>query len=70
LQSPRKLLSREQLLSLAGGDQVGAGERSIDLLVSRLRQKLARASEGMDLIKTIRGRGYLLDIAGVQAQGA
>jgi two-component system OmpR family response regulator len=49
---------------------VGAGERSIDLLVSRLRQKLARASEGMDLIKTIRGRGYLLDIAGVQAQGA
>ncbi len=66
LQAPRKLLSREQLLSLAGGEQVGAGERSIDLLVSRLRQKLSLASDGLELIKTIRGRGYLFDIAGVQ----
>ena len=70
LQAPRKLLSREQLLSLAGGEQVGAGERSIDLLVSRLRQKLARASDGLDLIRTIRGKGYLFDIAGVQPLAA
>jgi len=62
LQTPRRLLSREQLLELVGGNQIGAGVRSIDLLVSRLRQKLVRASDGLDIIKTVRGRGYLLDI--------
>ncbi len=66
LQTPRRLLSREQLLELVGGHHIGAGVRSIDLLVSRLRQKLARASDGLDIIKTIRGRGYLLDIPVVQ----
>ncbi|APW43263.1 response regulator transcription factor [Rhodoferax saidenbachensis] len=66
LQTPRQLLSREQLLELVGGRQIGAGVRSIDLLVSRLRQKLMAASEGLDIIKTIRGKGYLLDLPVVQ----
>lgn len=70
LQAPRKLLSRDQLLELAGGQLVGAGQRSIDLLVSRLRQKLSRASNGLDIIKTIRGRGYLLDVGSASAQAA
>jgi DNA-binding response OmpR family regulator len=33
-----------------------------------LRQKLVRASGGLDIIKTIRGKGYLLDLPAVQAR--
>jgi two-component system, OmpR family, response regulator len=68
VQTPRCLMSREQLLEQTGGHQMGAGVRSIDLLVSRLRQKLVRASGGLDIIKTIRGKGYLLDLPAVQAR--
>lgn len=59
LHTPRRLFSREQLIELAHGHTAGAGERSIDLLVSRLRQKLAGTPDGPDMIKTIRGHGYL-----------
>ena len=59
LHTPRRLLSRDQLIELAHGHVAGAGERSIDLLVSRLRQKLAGSPDGADMIKTVRGRGYL-----------
>jgi two-component system, OmpR family, response regulator len=70
VQTPRCLLSREQLLAQTGGHQLGVGVRSIDLLVSRLRQKLVRASDGLDIIKTIRGKGYLLDVPALQARAA
>lgn len=61
LETPQRLLSREQLMAHARGHMAGVGKRSIDLLVSRLRQKLARLPNGQDMIKTIRGRGYLFD---------
>lgn len=70
LHTPRRLLSRDQLMELARGHMAGANERSIDLLVSRLRQKLARAPEGSNMIKTVRGRGYLFDVASVQGRAA
>jgi two-component system OmpR family response regulator len=63
LRTPRRLLSRDQLVELAHGHVAGAGERSIDLLVSRLRQKLAGAPDGPEMIKTVRGRGYLFTAA-------
>nr|MBP8263117.1 winged helix-turn-helix domain-containing protein [Pseudomonas sp.] len=34
---------------------------SIDLLVSRLRQKLGEDPKAPRLIKTVRGEGYLFD---------
>ncbi|WP_051246810.1 response regulator [Metapseudomonas resinovorans] len=40
LERPRRVLSREQLLDAARGRSIEAFDRSIDLLVSRLRQKL------------------------------
>jgi two-component system OmpR family response regulator len=61
LHSPRKLLSRDQLRRAVSGHAVGVGERSIDLLVSRLRQKLTLTNDPVDTIKTIRGQGYLFD---------
>ncbi len=61
LRSPRRLLSRDQLRRAVSGHAVGVGERSIDLLVSRLRQKLSLPNDSADTIKTVRGQGYLFD---------
>jgi len=61
LERPRRVLSREQLLDAARGRSIEAFDRSIDLLVSRLRQKLGEDHKAPQLIKTIRGEGYLFD---------
>jgi len=34
-------------------------DRSVDVLVSRLRRKLGAPEEASELIKTVRGAGYL-----------
>ena len=62
LQSPRRVCSRQQLASQARGRTLGRCERSIDLLVSRLRQRLMDGGRLPGLIKTVRGAGYLLDV--------
>ena len=54
---PRRVLSRERLLALAHAPGAEATDRSIDLAVSRLRQKLGDAG----LIRTVRGEGYSFD---------
>ncbi|QTS86263.1 response regulator transcription factor [Ectopseudomonas khazarica] len=66
LERPRRVLSREQLLDAARGRAIEAFDRSIDLLVSRLRQKLGDDSRNPNLIKTVRGEGYLLDVAEIR----
>jgi len=61
IEHPRQVLSRDRLLDIARGRGMEAFDRSIDLLVSRLRQKLADDPREPRLIKTVRGEGYLLD---------
>lgn len=61
LERPRRVLNREQLLDAARGRSIEAFDRSIDLLVSRLRQKLGDDPKCPRLIKTVRGEGYLFD---------
>src|SRR3989344_6337039 len=61
LERPRRVLNREQLLDAARGRSIEAFDRSIDLLVSRLRQKLGDDPKSPQLIKTVRGEGYLFD---------
>jgi len=60
-----RLLSRDQLLDLARGRGVEAVDRSVDLSVSRLRQKLGDSSRDARIIRTVRGEGYVFaaDIA-------
>jgi DNA-binding response OmpR family regulator len=55
-----RILSREQLMELAKGSAEEAFDRSIDVHVSRLRQKLGDDPRRPRLIKTVRGAGYLL----------
>src|SRR4051794_19632806 len=56
---PGRVLSRDQLLDLTQGRGAGPFERSIDVLVSRLRQKIERDPRQPEFIKTIRSGGYL-----------
>ncbi len=57
-----RALSREQLLELAKGqtDEPDAFDRSIDVRISRIRQKLGDSPRAAALIRTVRGVGYLL----------
>jgi len=52
-------LQRQELIDLARGAGADPLERSIDLLVSRLRSKLADDARAPQLIRTVRGVGYL-----------
>lgn len=56
---PRRVLSRDQLLDLTQGRAAAPFERSIDVLVSRLRQKMEPNPRAPELIQTIRSGGYM-----------
>jgi two-component system OmpR family response regulator len=56
LTRPNRVLSRDQLMDWTRGRQADPLDRTIDVQVSRLRKKIER---GAELIKTIRGEGYL-----------
>jgi two-component system OmpR family response regulator len=61
VERPRRVLSRDLLLDVTRGQGAVVADRSIDLAVSRLRQKLAAGGAGEPLIVTIRGEGYIFD---------
>jgi two-component system OmpR family response regulator len=61
-----RVLTREQLIEATRAPGVEVNDRSIDLAVSRLRQKLGDTARDARLIVTVRGEGYLFD-AQVQA---
>ena len=58
---PRRVLSRGRLLELSRAPGVEVTDRSIDLAVSRLRQKLGAAPRDAGPIRTVRGEGYLFE---------
>jgi two-component system OmpR family response regulator len=77
LKAPRRVCSRDHLLAGARNRTMDGVERSIDLLVSRLRQKLTQGPQGSGatdaagtqaLIKTVRGAGYMFNARSVQGQ--
>ena len=65
LEHPRRVLSRDFLLEEARGRNMDLFDRSIDILVSRLRQKLHEGAQddedAASLVKTVRGEGYMFD---------
>jgi two-component system OmpR family response regulator len=56
---PQKVLSRDQLLDLTQGRAEAPFDRSIDMQVSRLRRKIESNPMEPELIKTVRGGGYV-----------
>jgi two-component system OmpR family response regulator len=61
LERPGRVLSRDQLLDLTRGRDGDVLDRSIDVLVSRLRRKLADGGASR-LFKTVRNGGYQLTV--------
>ena len=56
---PGRVLSRDSLLDLTQGRNAGSFERSIDVLVSRIRRKIEPDPQAATLIKTVRSGGYM-----------
>ena len=68
LRMPRRIFSRAQLMEQARGRAMDAFERSIDLLVSRLRSKLSDDPRSPSMIRTVRGAGYVFNVQSLQGQ--
>jgi DNA-binding response OmpR family regulator len=60
--SPQRVIGRERLLEMSRARLADASDRSIDVLVSRLRRKLA-AVQAEPLLRTVRGVGYIFTAA-------
>src|SRR5471030_1850059 len=63
LDHPQRVLTRDQLLNLTQGRDADLFDRSIDLLVSRLRQRLLDDAREPRYIKTLRSEGYIFSAA-------
>lgn len=59
LEHPQRVLSRDQLLELANGREPILFDRSVDVLVGRLRKRLRDDGREPQLVKTVRGEGYV-----------
>lgn len=55
-----QVLSRDQLLDLTRGRDAAPFDRSVDVLISRLRRKIESDPKEPSIIKTVRGGGYIL----------
>jgi two-component system OmpR family response regulator len=60
LSYPNRVLSRDQLMDFTVGRDADPLDRSIDVQVSRLRQRLEDDAREPAIIKTVRGEGYVL----------
>jgi two-component system response regulator CpxR len=61
IKSPGQAFSKEELTEYALGRKYTAYDRSIDVHISNLRNKLGDTPQGEPIIKTIRGFGYLFN---------
>lgn len=59
VERPRRVLTRDQLLDFARGEDSEHYDRAIDVQISRLRRKLSEGQSGAELIRTVRNEGYL-----------
>jgi two-component system, OmpR family, response regulator len=62
LDHPQRVLSRDQLLNLTQGRDAELFDRSIDLMVSRLRTRLEDNAKDPAYIKTVRNEGYVFSM--------
>ena len=56
LANPGKTFSREDMGRISGINQ----ERSVDVMITRLRQKIEKEPKKPKYLQTIRGSGYVL----------
>jgi two-component system, OmpR family, response regulator len=59
IEHPNQVLSRDQLLTLTRNRDWEPFDRSIDIRIARLRKKLEADPERPQIIRTVRGTGYM-----------
>ncbi|WP_432721713.1 response regulator [Jeongeupia wiesaeckerbachi] len=59
-ENANRVLSRDQLMDVLAGRESGPFDRTIDVMISRLRRRLGDDAREPVLIKTIRSEGYVL----------
>jgi len=59
LDHSNRVLSRDQLMGFMHGRDAGPFDRAIDVQIGRLRRKIERDPGKPELIKSVRGAGYL-----------
>jgi two-component system OmpR family response regulator len=62
LEHPGRSLNRDQLLELTQGREAGVFDRSVDVLIGRLRRHLGENAKAPAIIQTERGIGYRLAV--------
>lgn len=60
LDHPNRVLNRDQIMDFLYGREADPFDRAIDVQVSRLRQRLKDDGRDPQLLKTVRGEGYVL----------
>jgi two-component system OmpR family response regulator len=61
-ENPYRVLSRDALNQVLTGSGAAPVDRAVDMTISRLRSRLAEDARDAELIKTVRGEGYMLAI--------
>jgi DNA-binding response OmpR family regulator len=56
---PGRVLSRDQLLEATRNREAGPFDRTIDVQVGRLRRKIEADPQRPEIIKSVRGAGYV-----------
>lgn len=59
LERPHEVLTRDQLMNALHGREAGPFDRAIDVGIARLRRKIERDPSAPDLIRSVRGAGYV-----------
>lgn len=61
IMSPNRALSREQLFELTREGEFDAYDRAIDIQIGRIRKKINDDDKAPEIIKTVRGVGYMFN---------
>ncbi|MCO6185095.1 response regulator [Rhizobium sp. L1K21] len=64
---PRRVLSRDIILDFVHGRNADPFDRSVDMLVSRLRKKLETVEGAAGMITTVRNNGYIFTAKDIRA---
>jgi len=59
-ENANRVMSRDRLMDVLSGREAGPFDRSVDVMISRLRRRLGDAGREPEIIKTVRNEGYVL----------
>ena len=60
VENANRVMSRDRLMDVLSGREAGPFDRSVDVMISRLRRRLGDAGREPEIIKTVRNEGYVL----------